>query len=261
MEMEKHVFKKKFGQNFLQDQSVLKRIYESITPTEKDLIIEIGPGSGNLTKWLKKYGSKILCYEIDTSLKETLSKLEDDKLQVIFNDFMESNIKEDIKEIEFNDVYIIANIPYYITTPIIKKITFSGINPKNITLMVQKEVADRLSSKPGTKEYGYITVLLNYFYNIKKLFNVSKNCFYPAPNVDSAIISLSPTDNEKINFELFDKFITDAFQFKRKNLRNNLKKYNTDTIEEVLKKYNFNLSNRAEEIPLKVYIEIVKELS
>ena len=126
--------------------------------------------------------------------------------------------------------------------------------------MVQKEVADRLSAKPKTKDYGYITVLLNYFYDIKKLFNVSKNCFYPRPNVDSAIIKLTPNNKEKTDFNIFNNLIESAFPFKRKNLRNNLKTFNLDIIAPVLEANGYSLNNRAEEIPIEVYIEISNKL-
>lgn len=258
---QKHIFKKKFGQNFLQDENILEKIYNSVSPTKDDLIIEIGPGSGNLTKWLKKYNSNLICIEIDESLKETLSKYEDDKTKIIFKDFMEMDLSEELKNYNYQKLYVIANIPYYITTPIIEKITFSNIPVEKIVLMIQKEVAERLSSKPQNKEYGYITVLLNYFFEIKNLFSVSRNCFYPVPNVDSAVISLTTKTKEEINIESFQNLIKNAFKFKRKTLKNNLNNYDLHKIENVLKKHNYSLNNRAEEIPLEVYIAITKEIN
>ena len=242
--MKEHIFKKKYGQNFLNDQGILQKIYKSISPNPNDLIIEVGPGSGNLTKWLQKYNCNIICYEIDK----------------FFKDFLEADLTADLSNIQYENLYVIANIPDYITTPIIKKITFANINPQGLVLMVQKEVADRLSAKPKTKDYGYITVLLNYFYDIKKLFNVSKNCFYPRPNVDSAIIKLTPNNKEKTDFNIFNNLIESAFQFKRKNLRNNLKTFNLDIISPVLEANGYSLNNRAEEIPIEVYIEISNKL-
>lgn len=258
--MKEHIFKKKYGQNFLNDQGILQKIYKSISPNPNDLIIEVGPGSGNLTKWLQKYNCNIICYEIDESLQEQLKSIKNEKTQIFFKDFLEADLTADLSTIKYENLYVIANIPYYITTPIIKKITFANINPQGLVLMVQKEVADRLSAKPKTKDYGYITVLLNYFYDIKKLFNVSKNCFYPRPNVDSAIIKLTPNNKEKTDFNIFNNLIESAFQFKRKNLRNNLKNFNLDIIAPVLEANGYSLNNRAEEIPIEVYIEISNKL-
>lgn len=258
--MEKHEFKKKYGQNFLQDENILKKIHDIITPGEKDLIIEIGPGSGNLTKWLQKYNCNLICYEIDTSLKERLEIIKNEKTQIIFEDFMLVNLKEVVSKLDYDNIYVIANIPYYITTPIIEKIIKSNINVKKMVLMVQNEVANRLTAKPKTKEYGYITVWLNTFYKTTKEFIVKKTCFYPIPKVDSAIISLTKKENSINDFSSFDNLIKSAFQFKRKTLNNNLKKYDKNIIEKVLNKYNYSLNNRAEEIPLEIYHEIYNSL-
>lgn len=258
--MENHRFKKKFGQNFLQDKNILTKIANSINPNQNDLIIEIGPGSGNLTKELQKHNCNILCYEIDKSLEERLDLIKNDKTIIIYQDFMESNIEQDISNIKYNNLFIVANIPYYITTPIIEKITFSNIKPKNLVLMMQKEVGERLTAKPNSKDYGYITVLLNYFYNIELLFNVNKNCFYPVPKVDSVVVKFTPKDKKQIDINKFDRFIKNAFQFKRKNLRNNLKLYELSKIETILNKYGYNLNNRAEDLPLEVFIDIVDNL-
>ena len=258
--MEKHVFKKKYGQNFLNDTNILQKIYSLINPVENDLIIEIGPGSGNLTKYLQKYNCNIVCYEIDESLKERLNTIKNNKTQIIYKDFLKTNIEDDIKSISYNDLYIVANIPYYITTPIIEKITFSNIKPKNLILMMQKEVGERLTAKPNSKEYGYITVLLNYFYDIKLLFTVGRKSFYPIPNVDSVIVKFTPKNIPNIDFKKFDNFIKQAFQFKRKNLKNNLKKYNLKVVEKTLKTHGYSLNDRAENIPLEVFIDIVDNL-
>ena len=172
-----HKFKKQYGQNFLMDKIILDKISSSICPGKNDLIIEIGPGSGNLTKRLKEYEANLVCFEIDKSLDKYLNLLEDDKTKIVYEDFMNVNLDEFVKKYNYENIYVIANIPYYITTPIIEKITFSNIRVKSLLLMVQNEVADRLSSTNGNREYGYITVLLNAFYDINKLFNVNKNSF------------------------------------------------------------------------------------
>lgn len=258
--MEKHIFKKRFGQNFLNDNNILDKIASTINPTEKDLIIEIGPGSGNLTKKLQNYNAYLLCYEIDLSLKEKLEKIKKDKTIILFKDFLTTDIKDDIKNIPYENIYVVSNIPYYITTPIIEKIALSDINPKSLTLMMQKEVGERLTAKPQTKDYGYITVLLNYFYDIESLFNVSRKCFYPMPNVDSIVVKFTSKDKLNLDFNKFNNFLKNAFKFKRKNLRNNLNGYDLAKIDEILNKNGYSLNNRAEEIPLDVFIEIIGNL-
>ncbi len=258
--MEQHIFKKKYGQNFLNDSNILEKIYKSINPNEDDLIIEIGPGSGNLTKWLQKFNANIVCYEIDTSLKERLNLIKNDKTTFLFKDFLETNILEDIKDIKYKNIYFVANIPYYITTPIIEKIALSNLNPISLTLMMQKEVGERLSAKPKSKDYGYITVFLNYFYDIKILFNVNRNCFFPKPNVDSVVIQFLSKPKNNTDFNKFNNLIKNAFKFKRKNLRNNLKGYDLNKIEAILKEDGYSLLDRAESIPLETYIKITDNL-
>ena len=136
-------FKKKFGQNFLKDSKILNDIVNSIPIKENDLVIEIGPGAGALTKCIKNTKCNLLCYEIDTELERYLSLLEDNKTKIIYDDFLNRDIKVDIKDIKYDSLYIIANLPYYITTPIIEKIIDSNIDINSCVFMVQKEVADR----------------------------------------------------------------------------------------------------------------------
>ena len=255
-----HKFKKQYGQNFLMDKNILDKISSSICPSGNDLIIEIGPGSGNLTKKLKEYKANLVCFEIDKTLDKYLNLLEDDRTKIVYEDFMNVNLDEFVKKYSYENIYVIANIPYYITTPIIEKITFSNIRVKSLLLMVQKEVADRLSSTNGNREYGYITVLLNAFYDINKLFNVNKNSFYPVPNVDSAIIKLDSKECNILNFEKYNRLIKNAFRFKRKTLKNNLNGYDLELINNLLGEYGFSLSNRAEDIPVEIYINIANKL-
>ena len=259
--MEKHNFKKQFGQNFLQDEDVLIDIVNSFDVSSHDLIIEVGPGAGALTKYLKNLGCKVLAYEIDITLEKRLTSLKDENLKVIFKDFMETDIKEDIKDYNYENLYLVANLPYYITTPILERVMESNIEFKEIIVMVQDEVTKRLTSNAGNKDFGAFTVLLDYFYERDYLFFVNRNAFYPIPNVDSAVIKLIKRNNKKeINYIEFKKFIFDSFQFKRKNLKNNLKNYDLEKIANVLKKYELTLSNRAEEIDTKIFIEIFNSL-
>jgi len=259
--MEKHSFKKKFGQNFLQDEEVLLNIVNSFSVSEKDLIIEVGPGAGALTKYLKKLDCQVLAYEIDTSLSNTLKSLEDDKVKIVFKDFMDTNLEFDLKEYDYDNLYLVANLPYYITTPILEKVMESKAKFKEVVVMVQDEVAKRLTSVAGSREFGAFTVLLDCFYEREYLFFVNRNAFYPVPNVDSAVMKLTLKGVLMGDaYENFKKFIFDCFKFKRKNLKNNLKGYDLDKISDILEKYNLNLNNRAEEIDTNIFIEIFNSL-
>lgn len=256
-------FKKKFGQNFLNDNNILNNIANTIDITEDDLVIEIGPGAGALTEKLISKTKKLICFEIDNDLNKYLNKFEAQGAKIIYGDFLDQDVNSYIKNIKFNNLYIIANLPYYITTPIITKIVDDKIPVKNCIFMVQKEVADRLSASKSTKDYNSLTIFLSYYFKIKKLFDVSRNCFYPKPNVDSAIISLEKLNNPPVvvnNENVFFKLVKDAFVFKRKTLKNNLKKYDLDKINNILKKYNLDLSVRAEALSIDIFADIANNL-
>lgn len=259
--MNKFKFKKKYGQNFLIDNNVLDNILNHLDITSEDLIIEIGAGSGNLTKKLTCFDAQIIAYEIDIDTKEYLDKINYPKLSIIYDDILKRNIKEDLKKHQYKNLFIIGNLPYYITTPIIEKITKEDLNLNSMYFMIQKEVAERLSSFPKNKEYGYITVYLKYFYNIEKLFDVSKNSFFPIPNVESAVIRLTKHNIYQVNDEnKFINLISNAFKHKRKTLLNNLSSYDKDLIKTILEKYNYSNLVRAEELPIEVFIELANAL-
>ncbi|MDY3801241.1 MAG: 16S rRNA (adenine(1518)-N(6)/adenine(1519)-N(6))-dimethyltransferase RsmA, partial [Bacilli bacterium] len=229
-------FKKKFGQNFIIDENIINGICSKVDIDNETLVIEIGPGAGSLTNGLAKYAKNVLCYEIDTTLENMLQDnlKEYNNIEIIFKDFLQANVLDDIKKYSYNKLYVVANLPYYITTPIITKL-MKEIYPDKIVIMIQDEVANRLSAKEGSKDYGMISVLLSSKYDIKKLFKVSRKCFIPEPNVDSAVISLTKHDKYNIkDSDIFEKLIKDCFQYKRKNLRNNLKGYDLSIIEDVL---------------------------
>ncbi|MDY6071815.1 MAG: 16S rRNA (adenine(1518)-N(6)/adenine(1519)-N(6))-dimethyltransferase RsmA [Bacilli bacterium] len=249
-------YKKSLGQNFLKDKNIIKKIADSINPTEEDLIIEIGPGAGALTKELVKKKSEVICFEIDTRLKEILEQINSEKLTIIFKDFLSIKINEYIDQNKYKNLYFVGNLPYYITTAIINKIVKES-NPYEITIMVQKEVADRFSAKPGTKDYSSISIFLQYNFDIERVCNVSKTCFEPVPKVDSSVIKFKR--NKKISAndeEKFYKLIKDSFTQKRKNLRNNLKGYDLNKIQAILKKYDKDLTARAEQLSIEEFVDI-----
>lgn len=253
-------FKKKYGQNFLQDNGVINKIVSSLNVSENDLIIEIGPGSGALTKKLAETGAFVLAYEIDRELESTLKPLQGEKINVIFDDFLKRNIQNDIKNINYDKLYIIGNLPYYITTPIITKIIDDRIIPEEMVFMVQKEVAMRFSANVGTKEYGSITVFLNYYFDVHNLFDVNRNKFYPVPNVDSAVIKFVRRERYlETDFKLFNKLVKDSFCFKRKNLRNNLRSYDMEKMATILEDINKSLNNRAEDLSYEDFVNITNK--
>ena len=250
--------KKSLGQNFLIDNDVIYKITSSFDVLENDLIIEIGPGRGALTKVLKDSNAQIIAYEKDTDLDNYLSNLIDDKTKIIYQDFLTADLVSDIKNISYNNLYIVGNLPYYITTPIIEHIINQRLEFKSLVIMVQKEVAERFMAKPGTKAYGYFTLYLNYYFDIELVTNVSKNCFYPVPKVDSAVIKLiykrKATDVDTDYFS----FVKKCFAMKRKSLKNNIGENNFNKIKDYLKEKEYNDNVRAEELSQEDFMNIYR---
>ena len=236
--------KKKFGQNFIIDENIINNIIEKSKVDSDTLVIEIGPGAGSLTYKLALIAKQVLCYEIDTTLKsvleENLSGL--NNIDIIYQDFLEADVLSDLKKYIYKKVYVVANLPYYITTPIIMKLINDKIPVDKIVVMVQKEVGDRFKAKPGSKDYNSLTVFLNCYFEVSKLMDVSRNVFLPKPNVDSIIVEFRKKEQEIAvkNKEVFFKLVKDSFVQKRKNIRNNLKNYPLDKIEKVLARHNMD---------------------
>lgn len=258
-------FKKSLGQNFLQDENVIHKIVDSANLDKDTLLIEIGPGGGAITRYTVPLCGYALLYEADSRLEENLNKIlkENNNYSILIGDFLKSDLKGDIKKYKFSKIYVVANLPYYITTPIIMKFIESDVFPDKMIVMVQKEVASRLSARVGSRDYGSLTVFLDYYYDIRKLFDVSRNCFFPKPNVDSAIVQFSlKQEREKVlDIELFKQLVRDSFSHKRKNIRNNLKSYDLKIIEDVLLKYGFDFGVRAESLSLEVFVEMANFLA
>ncbi|MDO4394447.1 MAG: 16S rRNA (adenine(1518)-N(6)/adenine(1519)-N(6))-dimethyltransferase RsmA [Mycoplasmatota bacterium] len=260
--MKNFEFKKSLGQNFISDENIVNKIVDRAMIDKDTLVIEIGPGAGSLSKKIVPLAGYAILYEIDKRLKEILERelAMYDNYKIIFNDFLLQNVKKDIEGYKYGKIYVVANLPYYITSPIIIKL-LKEIYPDRIVIMVQEEVALRLSAKEGSREYGMISCLLGSKYNITKLFKVNRGSFQPVPNVDSAVIMLDKHNDYVINdIDKYERLLKDAFQFKRKNLKNNLYNYDLVKIGEILNKYNLSLTNRAEEIPIKVFVEIVNNI-
>lgn len=257
--MGEFVFKKKYGQNFIKSQNIVKRMVLESSIDCDSLVIEVGPGKGVLTSELSKCAKWVISYEIDSSLRPFLDeRFKDSNVEIIYDDFMKRDICKDIEKYNYKNLYFIANVPYYITTPILMKIMELQKDVRKIVMMVQKEVGDRLCATYGSKNYSSISVYLDYFYKRSNLFFVSRNEFIPVPNVDSVVISFTRRDKllRVDHLKVFFKLVRDSFQFKRKNIKNNLRGYNLEKVEEVLIKNGYSLSSRAEELPLEVFVEI-----
>lgn len=253
-------YKKSLGQNFLMDKNKINQIIESIEVGKNDLIVEIGPGAGAITKELVKKNCDVLCFEIDIRLKDILSKIDSDKLEIVYQDFLTINLSDYIDYSKYKKIIFVGNLPYYITTAIINKIIDYN-HADEIVIMVQKEVAERFMAKPNSKKYNSLSVFLQYHFNIEKVCDVSKNCFEPIPKVDSTVIKFKKSNKYKVNNEtVFYKLIKDSFTQKRKNLKNNLKSYDLIKIENILKKINKDLTYRAESLTIEDFILISNKL-
>ncbi|MGF7015748.1 16S rRNA (adenine(1518)-N(6)/adenine(1519)-N(6))-dimethyltransferase RsmA [Ornithinibacillus bavariensis] len=222
-------FKKSLGQNFLVDVNVLQNIINHAGIDKQSGTIEIGPGIGALTEQLAIHSSKVVAFEIDGRLlpilEETLHDYEN--VQIIHEDILKANVHEIIRENFSTDqtIHIVANLPYYITTPILMKLLRERLPVDSITVMIQKEVADRMAASPNTKSYGSLSIAVQYYTEAKVVMNVPKTVFMPQPNVDSSILRLVAREEPPVFVEDEDYFFTlvqACFAQRRKTLRNNL---------------------------------------
>lgn len=254
--------KKKYGQNFLTDQrDVLNKIMEVSNVEADDHIIEIGPGEGALTGLLLERAKKVTCIEIDTDLEKILKRKYENnpKFNLVMNDVLQVNLDEIIEK----KARVVANIPYYITSPIINKIIENRDKIDEMYVMVQKEVAERVCAKSG-KERSVLTLAVEYFGEAEYLFTIPKEFFTPAPKVDSAFMSIKfYKDNryEKlISEEIFFKYVKAAFSNKRKNIVNNLSTlgYSKDEVREKLSELGISENERAENLTIEEFIKLAE---
>jgi 16S rRNA (adenine1518-N6/adenine1519-N6)-dimethyltransferase len=214
-----HHMKKRFGQNFIRDKNLLNKIARE-SHIEGKTVIEIGPGQGGLTMALVARAKRVIAYEIDSTLSPFLDELEEtyDNLEVVYHDFLDINL-----DLYDEDIHVVANVPYYITTPILFRILETEAI-KTASLMVQKEVAERLLAKPGTKAYNALSVILQYRSHVYRMLDVNRKMFYPIPNVDSVVIRIEKEDSNDSpeKQKRFIRFVKEAFRQKRKTLVNNL---------------------------------------
>ncbi len=264
---EKHGFEftKSLGQNFLINPSVCPRIAEMGGAGENVGAIEIGTGVGVLTRELAARCKKVVAVEIDTSLKPILDETleEFSNTEVIFADVLETDLKKLIEEkFPDMDVIVCANLPYYITSPVIMKLLEEKLRIKSVTVMVQLEAADRICAKVGSRECGAITAAVNYYAKPEKLFRVNRGSFMPSPNVDSAVISLKLYENPPYkaeNEKLFFEVVKQAFSQRRKQLANPLSGYfrlQKAALCEEMEKCGIKATARAEELSMEDFVAL-----
>ena len=253
-------FKKSLGQNFLSDKNLLNKIADYAEVNENDNVLEIGAGAGTLTDVLATRAKKVVSYEIDKTLKERLLAIETahDNLNVVFEDFMNVDLNTVFPNENFK---VVANIPYYITTPIVFKLMEISSKISTMIFMVQKEVAERFASKENCKDYGITSVVLQSVADVTLKKVVKKECFTPAPKVDSALIEIK-INKDKYgikNYKNFCDFVHKSFSMRRKTLVNNLLKnysINKENIIKNLEKLNYAENVRPEQINVKNYVKL-----
>lgn len=266
-------FKKSLGQNFLIDTNILNRIVDHAELTDETGAIEIGPGIGALTEQLAKRAKKVLAFEIDQRLlpilADTLSPYPHAK--VIHQDVLKANLKETLAQ-EFEgieDLMVVANLPYYVTTPILMKLLEEQIPVRGIVVMLQKEVADRIAAKPGTKDYGSLSIAIQYYTEAETVMVVPKTVFNPQPNVDSAVIRLIRRNEPAVKVEneaFFFKVVRASFGQRRKTILNNLVnnlpngKANKAAIEQALSEASVDPKRRGETLSIEEFGKLSDEL-
>ena len=257
-------FRKDYGQNFLIDANILEKIVESAEITKEDCVLEIGPGIGTMTQYLCEAARQVIAVEIDKELIPILSDtLRDyDNVEVINQDILKIDLEALVEEKNNGrPIKVVANLPYYITTPIIMGLFEKNVPIDSITVMVQKEVADRMQVGPGTKDYGALSLAVQYYSKPEIMVNVSPNCFIPAPKVGSAVIKLSKYENKPVmakDEKLLFKVIRAAFNQRRKTLMNALKNsselnVDKDKLSGILERMGLSQTVRGEALTLEQF--------
>lgn len=258
-------FSKSLGQNFLIDGNIVRKICEDGNITKEDNVLEIGPGIGTLTEELSLRAKKVVAVEIDKALLPILDETLENcsNVEIVHGDILDIDLNKLFQEkFETGNIKVVANLPYYVTTPIIGKLLEYELDLDSIIVMVQKEVADRIVAEPGNKQYSSLTVFVNYYTNPQILFKVPKTVFMPRPKVDSAVIKLDlkKDDISIVDKKLFFKIVRAAFGKRRKTLLNALSSgdlgITKDELREILKRVDIEPSERAENLKLEDFIKI-----
>ena len=256
--------KKVYGQNFITEPGIVRKIAEACNLSENSCAIEIGPGIGALSEQLAMRGGKVVAYEIDERLKEVLpySMAEYPNFEVRFQDFLSVDVKEVVKDIakEYSDVIVAANLPYYITTPLLFKIFESEAPINRIVVMMQKEVADRFAASPNSKDYNALSIITQYLYEVKQVMKVPRSVFEPKPNVDSAVVEFKRRENVAVvsNRQAFFELVKACFDQRRKTMLNNYGKFlgNKEMASRQLEKASIETTRRAESLTLQDFLRL-----
>ena len=259
--------KKQYGQNFLMDDNIIKKICDISNIDKETNVIEIGPGLGFLTKKLSQRAKQVLCYEVDVDMIKILTnKFSSSNVIIKYQDFLKANIDEDIKKIFSSDnVIVVANLPYYITTAILTKILNESKYIKQLTVMMQQEVAQRICGTPSTKDYNALSVLIQDYTNTTNAIKVPSSVFFPAPKVDSSVVLIKKKDtitNKVLDEKYFKTFIYTIFAQRRKTLINNLKKlpkFDYEKTSEIFNELNIDLSVRAEKLSVDEIVNLTNK--
>ena len=255
-----HKFKKQFGQNFISDANLLKAIASDAKVDKNDQVLEIGAGGGALTKWLSVSAKKVVSYEIDLSLESQLLSLGLENVKFVFKDALKEPIEEIEKDFD-GDYKIVANLPYYITSPLIFKFLSQSSRVKSLTIMVQKEVAQRIVAKAGSKDYGVLSLMCQFYSNPKITRIVGKQMFFPQPKVDSALVHLEIDKKGNVKGEEFYDFVKKCFSMRRKTLINNLQGFKGLNKSQLATKLSgFDLNLRPEDFSLEQYLLMLEKI-
>ncbi len=253
MQTDLHHIRKRFSQNFLEDQSVIENIVNIINPQKNDHIIEIGPGKGALTIPIFNNVKKLNVIEIDKDLVKLLRRNIGDKNLIIHE---HDALKFDYSKFKHSNLKLIGNLPYNISTPLLFHLLSYKDKIKNMFFMLQKEVVERICAKPGTKEYGRLSVMLQYYCDVESMLIIKPEAFYPSPKVDSSIVKITPRQEPKyqlFNEDCFEKIVKAAFSQRRKTLYNGLKKYLDETD---IKKIGIPQNERAEKLEVEDFVKL-----
>jgi len=258
--------KKSLGQNFLIDNNILNKIVETADLTEEDTVIEIGPGIGSLTQKMAETGARVIAVELDDRLipvlKESLNVY--NNIEIVHGDALEV----DFSQLVDGSFKLVANLPYYITTPIIMRLLEEGFDVEKIVVMIQKEVGERMVASPGGKDYGILSIGVQYHSNPRIAFVVPPTVFIPQPKVESVVVDLKVKDKQNLEIldeEFFFKVVKSAFHQRRKTIRNSLSKapymnLNRDLIDQALEEVGIDPRRRAEKLSIETFAQLSNAL-
>ncbi len=258
--------KKSLGQNFLVDDIYIRKIIDAVDPVDGDTIVEIGPGRGAITEQLVGFGANVIAIELDRELVPLLREkfphatnftvVEADATEVDFASFIKANLKSEVRDLKSK---VVANLPYYISTGILQKLSEQRDCFSSLVLMFQREVVERIAAEPGNSERGYLTVLVESAFTVEKLFDVPPTAFRPQPKIWSSVVRLTPKKNVITHPDEFRQLLSAAFAQKRKTILNNLKNYSPDALT-ALEKAEIDPGRRAETLTLDEWLQLTRTL-